>query len=279
LPKCGYVGKYDIKSQKGQILVSVVPVGYIDVCNLIGQAFIGCKSAVIEDSTSFLGNQVIAVTGKLPSVEIMEHFLGLLSKCITAETTLDEYHALGPYTTPLEGEDDTEWLHTWVGRLLNKAKYGKDENAATRLAKHLENFIKAHPRYARAKYIIPAPPSGKGGTLNFSRFAADYISNSMKKTEVIAYKSRETTPHKELWESASIDVFQSNIANSMKIGMSLGNSGVILLDDTSRSCATLEELGRACRKAAASEVLGLTAARDAKYTYGIDISEGPWHEQ
>ena len=49
------------------------------------------------------------------------------------------------------------------------------------------------------------------------------------------------------------------------------------VDDTIRSGGTLKELARALRKSGATNVYGVSAAKDAKFTYGgISLAREAW---
>ena len=279
LPNCGYLEDYSIAVGQTQLLVSLTPKGYIDVCSLIKRAFPQAKCVMREDKTPWFGGQIIAISGSSPNHSELKQYLCLLKDHLTIDTSLDEYHALGLYSTPMEKDWGTDWQYTWIGKLVNKAKYSKDENVAGQIADHFANFIEAHPCYRRAKFIVSVPRAGKSDTLDLSCLMVKRIAGKLHKTMIMARKVRATKPQKDLWESDDIRVYRRNIKGSMRVDKSMSGYAVILVDDTSRSCATLEELGRACRTAGAIEVLGLTAARDAKFTQGIDLSEGPWHEQ
>lgn len=269
LPNCGCLEDYSITVGQSQLIVSLTPKGYIDVCSLIKRAFPEAKCVMREDKTLWFGGQIIAIGGASPNQNELKQFLCLLKDHLTIDISLDEYHALDLYKEPLDMDWGTDWQYTRIGELVNKAKYGKDKKAADQIADHLVKFIEAHPCYRMAKFIVSVPRSGGSDALDLSGLMVEHIARKIHKTRVMARKVRETQPQKDLWESDNIKVYQTNVKGSMRIDTSLAGSAVILVDDTSRSCATLEELERACRAAGATEVLGLTAARDAKFTRGI----------
>lgn len=269
MPNCGYLEDYSITVEQSQFIVSLTPKGYIDVCSLIKRAFPEAKCVMREDKTLFLGGQVIAISGSSPNQSELKQFLCLLKDHLTIDTSLNECHALGLYKTPLETDWGTDWQSTWIGKLVNQAKYSKDKKAVDQIANHLAKFIVAHPSYKRAKFVVSVPPSGKSDALDLADLMVKHIAGKLHKTRVMARKVWETKPRKGLWESDDIRVYQANVKGSMRVDTSMSGSAVILVDDTSRSCATLEELGRVCRAAGAIEIVGLTAARDAKFSKGI----------
>lgn len=263
MPNCGYLKDYSIKVEQSQFVAELTPKGYIDVCNLVNNAFAGAKCVVREDSTSWIGEQVITISRSSIDQNKLEQFLGLLKNHLTIDTRLDEYHALGLYSEP------PDWQHTWIGKLVNHAKYSQDQSAATKIADHLIRFIEAHPRYSRAKLIVSVPRSDTSSTWDLPSLITKHIASKLQKRRVTAQKVRMTKPQKDLSESGDINAYLENVKGSIRINTTMAGCAAILIDDTSRSCTTLEEAGRACRLAGAMEVLGLTAARDAKFTKGI----------
>ncbi len=54
-------------------------------------------------------------------------------------------------------------------------------------------------------------------------------------------------------------------------------ASVLIIDDTIGSGGTMLEMGRALRAGGATDVFGLSVAKDAKFTRGgIDLSRGCW---
>jgi len=277
LPNCGYLKNYSIKVEQNQLIISLSPEGYIDVCNLIERAFPEAKCTMREDKTLFLEGQIIAISGSSFKQNELKQFLDSLRSCLTIDTSLDECHALSPRSLP-PTEDGSEWKRTKMGELVYRAKYRGNSTLASVIAVHIAKFIVAHPRYRRAEFVVAAPRSLASSTFDLPAEMVRRIATTLGKSVAVAEKTRRTHPQKELWKQGDIERLKANVKGSMVIRTSLVGGSVILVDETMGSGATLEELGRACRVAGAVEVLGIAAAKNAKFTFGIDLSEGPWHE-
>lgn len=275
LPDCGYLKDYNIKVERGQYHVSLTPAGEIDICNILENAFPGTKCVVLEDMTSWFGGQTLAISGMHPKHEELQQFLDLLSNHLTINDSLDECHALALRSLP-PTEERSDWKRTKMGELVYRAKYWGNPNACRVIAGHMARFIVAHPRYQRAEFVVAAPRSRESDMFDLPSEMVKLIASALRKSIAIAEKTRQTNPQKELWKWGEIELLKANVKDSMIVQISLLGESVILVDETYGSGATLEELDRACRAAGATEVLGLAATKNAKFTYGIDLGEGPW---
>lgn len=276
MPNCGYLKDYDIRVEQGQYRVSLTPVGEIYVCSIIANAFARAKCVMIEEETGLLHiKQTIAISGLLPEREEINEFLSLLSNYLTINDNLDECHALAPRSMP-PNEDRSDWKRTKMGELVYRAKYWGNSTRANVIASSMAQFIAVHPRYQRAKFIVAAPRSLVSNTFDLPSAMVRHIAATLRKSVAIAEKTRKTNPQKDLWRQGDIELLKANVKDSMIVKTPSLSESVILIDETYGSGATLEELGCACRAAGAIEVLGLTATKNAKFTYGIDLCEGPW---
>lgn len=277
LPNCGYLAECSIKVEQSQFIVSLTPKGYIDVCSLIEKAFPDVKCVVHKGRISLRSEHTIAISGSIPNPSELEQFLDLLGNCLTIDTSLDECHALSPHM--LANEDDN-LFRSKMGELVYRAKYQSDPTAVKKITASLIEFIEAHPKYVRAEFIVAAPPSERRRTVDLPRQLAKRVASSMGKKLVLAKKTRDTGPNKELLQYGDVSLLKKNVQDSIRIDETIPNSTILALDDLCGSGMTLEELGRACRAAGAIEVLGLVVTKDATLLQGgINLSEGPWHEQ
>lgn len=277
MPNCGYLVDYNIKVEQSQFIITLNPQGFIDICNLIEKAFPDVKCVVHKRRISLRSEHNITISGSIPNPSELEQFLDLLGNCLTIDTSLDECHALSPHT--LVGKDDN-MFRSRMGELVYGAKYQSDPTAVKKITASLIEFIEAHPKYRRAEFIVAAPPSEKRTTLDLPRQLAKNVASSMGKNLLLAEKTRDTGPNKELLQCGDVSLIKKNVQDSIRIDDSVSNSSILALDDLCGSGMTLEELGRACRAAGATEVLGIVVTKDATMMQGgINLSEGPWHEQ
>ncbi len=277
LPNCGYLADYSIKIAQSHFIVSVNPEGFIDVCNLIKKAFPDVDCVEHKHRISLRNEHTITISGSIPNLSELEQFLDLLGNCITIDTSLDECHALSPHM--LANEDDN-LFRSKMGELVYRAKYQSDPIAVKKIAARLTEFIVAHPKYVKAEFIVAAPPSERRRTVDLPRQLARQVASSMGKNLLLAVKTRDTGPNKELLQYRDVGLLKKNVQDSIRIDETIPNSTILALDDLCGSGMTLEELGRACRDAGAIEVLGLVVTKDATLLQGgINLSEGPWYEQ
>jgi len=277
LPNCGYLVDYGIRVEQSQFIVTLNPQGFLDICNLIEKAFPDVKCVVNKSRISLRSEHNVTISGSIPNPSELEQFLDLLGNSLTIDISLDECHALSPHT--LVGKDGNMY-RSEMGELVYGAKYQSDPTAVKKITESLIEFIEAHPKYRRAEFIVAAPPSEKRTTLDLPGQLAKNVVSSMGKNLLLAKKTRDTGPNKELLQCGDVSLIKKNVQHSIRIDDSVSNSSILALDDLCGSGMTLEELGRACRAAGATEVLGLVATKDATMMQGgINLSEGPWHEQ
>lgn len=277
MPNCGYLVNYSIEVEQSQFIITLNPQGFIDVCNLIEKAFPDVKCVENKSRISLRSEYNITISGSIPNPSELEQFLDLLGNSLTIDTSLDECHALSPH---MLADKDDNLFRSELGELVYRAKYQSDPTAVKKITVRLIEFIEAHPKYRRAEFIVAAPPSEKRTTLDLPRQLAKHVASSMGKNLLLAKKTRDTGPNKELLHYGDVSLLKRNVQDSIRIDDRVSNSSILALDDLCGSGMTLEELGRACRAAGAIEVLGLVVTKDATMLQGgINLSEGPWHEQ
>lgn len=277
MPNCGHLADYSIEVEQSQYKVSIDTRGLVDICKLVKRAFPEAKCEMLEERTFLLGRQIITVSGSHLNQSKLEQFLKLLKNCLTIDIDLDECHALSPHTLV---NKDGNFFRSEVGELVYRAKNRSNLTAANKIAALLVKIITAHPRYAKSEFIVAAPRSEREADIDLPGYLAKHIVSHLGKKLLVVEKIRDTKPNKDLLQFGDVDLLRENVHNSMTIEMPITSSSTLALDDLCGSGMTLEELGRACRAAGATEVLGIVVTKDATMMQGgINLSEGPWHEQ
>ena len=193
---------------------------------------------------------------------------------INLSPSLDFCYALSPYT--IFGEEDDGSSRSTIGSLVNAAKYRRDRSAINELGNALLQFIQDHPAFKKVT-SISAPPKSQSDLPNLPGLWAKGISNSLQLDLIEAHKTRVTSPQKKYEGEESEEEVASRVINSVTVPAIEKGSRVLILDDTVRSGGTLLELARALRAAGATQVYGLAAAKDAKFTLGgIDLLKDSW---
>ena len=281
MPVCYFVKSYYIKAVTGGYIISIDPLGGsgVDLAEIFRKAFPGTNAIRTKkpEIPAFPRLEQVTVTGGLPSprIEDLNSFLDLIRNHITIKDDLDESHALSPHSLP-PNSDYPDWRRTRLGDLINRAKdYNRqrpvaDLSAANALVSELDGFISKHPRYQVADVIICAPSSDCTRTSDLPSYLGHRLATSLGKSFERAERMVDIPPQKDREESA-INIQR----NSMAVRSRLSGSRCILLDDLYESGATLQELGRVCRRAGAVEMLGLTVTKTAKYTQGMDVEKWP----
>ena len=275
MPDCYFLKSYSVEDRNGSYSVSLVIEGRWMSANHIAQILEKTYSDVNAESTMSSGSPEIIVTGHLPDMAVLESFLDLLKYNITIIDDLDESHALAPHYLP-PTDDNPEWARTGVADLVYSAKdYSRQspvayQGSADMLADELGRFIRQHPRYSKADIIMSAPSSDPRRTSDLPSYLCSRLGISLGERIEQAERIWEVPPQKE------DDPDERDQAHSIQVNASLQGRRCILLDDLYESGNTLLELGRACRQAGASEVLGLTATKNARYTQGMSLKEWPW---
>ena len=206
-------------------------------------------------------------------------FLELNQRSIAIVDDLDESRALAPRALPGEGE---EWFRTRIGELVYKGKdyvgrYAvRDVEAATAIHDRVVEFIDRHPGYSRSDALVAAPSSAPEKKYTLPRAVAEAVSKSAGKRLLDADRIRSIPAQKE-YDAEAAGVSRADLQRgSVALPRDVEGRAVIVLDDLYETGSTMVEVARACRAGGAASVLGLAFVKNAKYTYGMDLSEWPW---
>ena len=205
----------------------------------------------------------IILTGDLPGASNVRGLLEILKQHITIKDSLDECHALSMHRLP-PATDRIGWKRTRLGRLVHRAKdYSRRKPvgnlaAANVFVRELRTFLYQHPRYRFADIIISAPSFRPSRTDDLSSYVGTRLAKSIGKRIERAHRIVDVPSRKRRARSANEEEDIDTQRGTIVVKPRLDGSRCILLDDVYESGGTLRELGRACREAGASEVLGLT---------------------
>lgn len=282
MPFCTFIKRFHVASGGNSLRVTVYPAGgtRLSFGELTRRAFPSAKVS-IEGTESWAEPEEvfrIAATGEQITSRL-RMFLELNRRSIAILDDLDESRALGPRALPSEGE---EWPRTGIGELVYRAKdyvgrYAvRDEGAAAEICDLIVEFIENHPRYSRSDALVAAPSSTPEKKYTLPRVIAERVSKSTGKRLLVADRVRSIPAQKE-YDAQAAGVSRAELQNESVVLMDDAEGlTIIVLDDLYESGSTMAEVARACRAGGAASVLGLAFVKNAKNTYGMDLSEWPW---
>lgn len=152
--------------------------------------------------------------------------------------------------------DDGELVHTPAGTLIYRTKYATEPTwSSSRQARRdllaaMSDLIVAHPLFAVAA-VISSPPGSKGDGQSFGEQLGRDVAARVG-LPFVPMHGPARAPQKEEIVRKVRDDFELN---------EVVRGSVILIDDVFHTGVTLESAARAARRAGASVVLALTAAR------------------
>lgn len=173
---------------------------------------------------------------------------------------LDDSWALDFHTQVEEEDEGKSFRRTEMGDVIYQAKYQVSNSHRTVLTQVLCRFIQAHPSYARAEYIVPAP-----STRRLPRLIAEDLANEMSLVQCTLDRNRPVYLQKEVDTSQKVENQQQSMLCQFTFP---SNSSVIVVDDLYGIGATMAEAARALRDAGASRVLGLVGTKTMTATRG-----------
>ena len=280
MPFCTFIADFQLDVTGHSVRVTVSPKGGLQVQfnHIVQQAFPDTRVSAVLTQSPWGTKEVFEVVSGDPEIETRLHsFLTLLQRCVTIADSLDECHALSPHKV-LSNED---WPRTKVGDLVYRAKdyYSelpfRDRDATHQICGLAIEFFQRHPRYSVAGAVAPAPSSNPDVEENLPWVIASVVSEQLGKRLVTPRRLEEIPPQKGYDESVS-SISREKLQEGT-VGVDHGLSGtIVVIDDLYKSGGTLREVGRACRSAGASSVLGLAITKTAKGTQGMGVDSWPW---
>ncbi len=206
----------------------------------------------------------MTLVGQIPEggVDVLEEFLGLVTKRLTIEDSLDESHALAYHQ--VADEDTGQLTRTVLGRLVNQAKYKTYKEPRQRIGDAIANFISRHPRYALATRIGCVPPHGVSKSSSLPSRVVNQVSKALRINLLRITRLTSTSEQKEITDEDRRLGVRKRIANqkgTMRVDTELSGDNVILVDDLYGSGGSMQEGARALRAAGAREVLGLAITK------------------
>ena len=288
MPVCAYISDYNLKASGPLVRAEVLQEGGVEgrLTRIVQEAF---PESIVSKREFEITKQTIVwesreVFDVLSSDSEMQgrldSFLDLLGRCITIADDLDESHALSPHMLPPDdGDEANQWKRTRTGELVNQAKdyqasnVFKDGEATSSISAQVMEFLSTHPQYLRAGIVVPAPSSNPAIGRNLPWAIAREV--TLEKRLVAPRRLRLIPPQKGYNEAESGVSREELQEGTVQVDEALSGT-VVVIDDLYESGGTLMEVARACRKAGANSVLGLTITKNAKQTQGMDIASWPW---
>lgn len=205
--------------------------------------------------------------------EDLNSLLNVLTRCVTIEDDLDESHALSPHMLP---SDDTENLRrSTIGNWVHQSKDYRgnlpfaDISTTKQIVARVIDFIGEHPRYRHSAAVAFAPSSNPSKISSLPQTVAECVATVLGQTLVFPIRRVPVPARKNSEEIA-------DQRNTVQISQDLNGQRIIVIDDLYESGTTIQEVARAARNAGASDVLGLTITKNARYTQGMDLVEWTW---
>ncbi len=185
----------------------------------------------------------------------------------------------------LKGRPHFEALRSWavfegpIRKALHKLKYQRDIGLGEALAWPLINYLKE--LNWRIDIVVPVPlgvARHKERGYNQSVLIAWPLSLATK----ISYRSRALKRVRETRSQVglSLDQRRVNVSGAFKGNSELvSGKNVVLVDDVTTSCSTLEACSVALLEAGAMKVYGLTVARAGKNRSGQSFQDQPGSQE
>ena len=205
--------------------------------------------------------------------EDLNSLLNVLTRCITIEDDLDESHALSPHSLP--AGDAENLRRSTIGNWVFQAKDYRgslpftDISATKQIVARVIDFIREHPRYRHSAAVAFAPSSDPSKISSLPQTVAECVATVLGKALVFPIR-RVSVPTRKNSEGIA------DQRNTVQISQNINGQRIIIIDDLYESGTTIQEVARAARNAGASDVLGLTITKNARYTQGMDLVEWPW---
>lgn len=269
MPQCSCFHGYDLVPLENDLYrLTLRMEGSADLARILERSGL----AVPVSRTEELFEESFVLEGVSEELALRD-FLDLLDSTIIVDIRgTIECYALGPYNV---FDSDGNRSRTKVGDFIHRVKYWGAQ-PVTKGGVVLIEFIRRHPRLRRIK-AVTSPPKADPKTPDLAGTWARQIAQQMGIAYVTATGTAGIIPQKTLAEGATEEDTVNRIANTMK-AMRLANADdVLVVDDTIGSGGTLQEVARAFLAAGASEVFGLSLAKNARFTYGgIDLGAESW---
>lgn len=203
---------------------------------------------------------------------VVEALLSLISKTLTIEDSLDESHALAYHK---DQDEATGGLKpSSLGKLVRTAKYDRLRRPRERIGEALVDFIRIHPRYARADAIACVPAHEASRTAGLAGRLVNQMAETLEQTQIQIARIVTRSPQKEITDEDRQAGVRKRLANqrrSMRVDDQMDGLSIIVIDDLYGSGGTMQEAARALREAGATEVLGLAVTKQRLYG-GVSLS-------
>lgn len=275
MPNCGCYHRYKLaQAEPDAYNIFLSLEGTADVKSLLEDTKLALAVEVDHASNTLASRDTGVRLRGVSDVRQLAVFLDYLKSVIIVDLrpSIDHCYALGPYSL---FPNDVRSLSE-IGELTNRAKYHKDIEAAEDLSSRLLEFIDSHPILSKST-AIAVPPKSTPGPPDLPLGWAKFVTKEFGYETITVNKTRETLPQKNVGDAENEDDVVARIQDSFVVNPLPRDFRVLILDDTIGSGGTMIALARALRRAGATHVYGLSAAKDAKFTQGgINLDREVW---
>ena len=279
MARCFQLEAYSVKAANGRLFVTLeawAPEALERFARIVIATFPeGQFRRTTARPTKFLGLQpALRLVGirRTRGKARVEALLELVSRSLTIEDLLDESHALGYH----QDEDDTtgKLKRSSLGDLVVRAKYDNNKADREMIGEALAEFLRAHPRYARADVIACMPGHAVGSKPSLPSRLLGQLSAALSLATVGIVRTSTRREQKEITDpdrAAGVKKRITNQRGSMRVDRDLARQSAIVVDDLYGSGASMQEAGRALRAAGAREVLGVCVTKQRLYE-GVSLT-------
>lgn len=192
-------------------------------------------------------------------IEDVKCLLELFTNTVFIDDALSQTFALDYHMQPGEGRTEIGQL-VYQSKPYNRPVTDQHKQSALDLAGYFEEFIRQHPTYLSADFIISVP-SNKRKPFDLPNFIVQELSQrlSIQSGQTYIHKIKKTTPMKDV---QTIQDKIANIEGAFEVANTHPFSGksVLIVDDIYASGMTLHELATTLQNVNA-QVLGLVATK------------------
>ena len=195
----------------------------------------------------------------------IHHFLKALQKVILINDYLDLCFAISHH---FQHTPNGELKRTPIGQFVNKAKpYNHSVSLKNywythRLAQQMHGFLKHHPAFMQADWIISSPYHKSKNTFDLPETLCNHLSKwcNINNGSHLIIKNRATTPMKEC---LGLSEKLMNIKDAFEITdpSCIKGRKILIIDDLYQSGATLAEISQTLKDSGALCVYGLCATK------------------
>ena len=264
MPICGRVEEFreESSTQRWKFRVTVAEGKLLSHIASVFQSSFRSGIIVREDDAQ---KEIVLVTQSRELRGQVRRVLSVLSQAVTIEDHADLSHALAIHRYP-----DIE-SHSYVGDLVQKAKYRQTSVEQLELADAMLGFIDAHPGFSGVSRVSCPPSSSGNRWAGLTGFLADHVSRNLNLPKV-AIEGPTRRPRKQ---TEHLDDC-SDVHGTFWVSERIQGETILVVDDLYGAGCTTNETVRVLRLAGARRVLSLAGSKTAKRCNGLSPESENW---